>query len=141
MTSVTPLRPINNEELNLVHSEKFIKDINTSAKTIADAAEVFFLRLLPVSTLQQKLLLPLKWQTAGSILAAKQALEHGWSINLGGGFHHASGHEAQGFCYFADISLIMKVLWNTVNDKLKFMIIDLDAHQGLDLLNYIKKLI
>jgi histone deacetylase 11 len=130
LTFITPLRPINNEELNLIHSEKFIEDITTSAATIANAAEIFFLRFFPVSTLHEKLLLPLKWQTAGSILAAKEALEHGWSINIGGGFHHASAHKAEGFCFFADISLIMKILWNTVSDKLKFMIIDLDAHQG-----------
>jgi histone deacetylase 11 len=132
LTCITPLRPINNEELKLVHSEKFIEDINTSAKTIANAAEIYFLRFFWVSTLHEKLLLPLKWQTAGSILAAKEALEHGWSINIGGGFHHAYAYRAQGFCFFADISLIIKILWNTVNDKLKFMIIDLDAHQGFD---------
>jgi histone deacetylase 11 len=130
LTFISPLRPINNEELNLVHSEKFIKDIHTSATTIANAAEIFVLRFFPVSTLDGKILEPMKWQVAGSILAAKQALEHGWSINIGGGFHHASVHKAEGFCFFADISLIMKILWNTVNDKLKFMIIDLDAHQG-----------
>ncbi len=132
MTLISPLRPINNEELSLVHSEKFIQDIHTSAATIANAAEVPFLRFIPSSTLSEKLLLPIKWQTAGSVLAAKQALEHGWSINIGGGFHHSSAHKAEGFCFFADISLIMKILWNSVDDKLKFMIIDLDAHQGLN---------
>ncbi len=132
MTFITSLRPINNEELSLVHGEKFMQDIHTSATTIANAAEIFFLRFMPISILNDKLLLPLKWQTAGSILAAKEALEQGWSINIGGGFHHASAHQAQGFCLFADISLIMKILWNSVNDKLKFMIIDLDAHQGLN---------
>ncbi len=130
MTFITPLRPINNVELNLVHSEKFIKDIHNSAVTIANAAEMFFLRFFFASILDGKILEPMKWQTAGSILAAKKALEHGWSINIGGGFHHASAHKAEGFCFFADISLIMKILWNTVDDKLKYMIIDLDAHQG-----------
>ncbi len=132
MTFITPVRPINNEELNLIHGEKFTENINTSATTIANAAEIFVLRFFPVSTLHEKLLLPLKWQTAGSILVAKEALEHGWSINIGRGFHHAYAHKAEGFCFFADIILIMKILWKTVNGKLKFMIIDLDAHQGLN---------
>jgi histone deacetylase 11 len=135
LTSITPLRPINNEELSLIHTQKFIEDIHNSATTIANAAEIFILRFMSISTLNDKLLLPLKWQTAGSILAAKVALEQGWSINIGGGFHHASAHQAQGFCLFADISLIMKILWNSVNDKLKFMIIDLDAHQGFKFSN------
>ncbi len=132
MTSITPVRPINNEELSLIHTQKFIEDIHNSRSTIANAAEVFILRFMPISTLNHRLLLPLKWQTAGSILAAKEALQQGWSINIGGGFHHASKHKAQGFCLFADISLIIKILWNEVNDKLKFMIIDLDAHQGFN---------
>ncbi len=134
---ITPLRPVNNEELNLVHSEKFIKDIHRSAKTIANAAEIFFLRFFSVSTLDGKILEPMKWQTAGSILAAKQAFEHGWSINIGGGFHHASKHKAEGFCFFADISLIMKILWKKVDKNLKFMIIDLDAQQGLKKVLYL----
>ncbi|XP_054162088.1 histone deacetylase 11-like [Oppia nitens] len=72
----------------------------------------------------------MKWQTSGSILAAQLAIEHGWAINLGGGFHHASQLKAEGFCLLADISLIIKYLWKYRNPDLKFMIIDLDAHQG-----------
>ncbi|CAG2171372.1 unnamed protein product, partial [Oppiella nova] len=44
--------------------------------------------------------------------------------------HHSSRQSAQGFCVFADISLIMQYLWQHLDDSLKFMIIDLDAHQG-----------
>ncbi|UMM35370.1 hypothetical protein L5515_008026 [Caenorhabditis briggsae] len=29
-------------------------------------------------------------QAGGSVLAANLALKHGWAINVGGGFHHAS---------------------------------------------------
>lgn len=104
--------------------------MHTSKSFIANAAEIFLLRFLPISTLNEKLLLPFKWQTSGSILAASEALKIGWAINIGGGFHHASTHRAEGFCFIADISLIMKILWNTVDENLKFFIIDLDAYQG-----------
>jgi len=36
---------------------------------------------------------------------AVAALERGWAINVGGGFHHASGRRGGGFCIYADISL------------------------------------
>ena len=31
---------------------------------------------------------------------------------------------------FADITLIIRYLWREVNQSIKFMIIDCDAHQG-----------
>lgn len=49
---------------------------------------------------------------------------------MGGGFHHCSHDAASGFCLFADITLVIKFLWRFVSRDLRFMIIDLDAHQG-----------
>ena len=67
-----------------------------------------------------------------SILAAEKALcEYGWSINLSGGYHHASARKGGGFCIYADISLIIVNLMKKYSNKLKkIMILDLDAHQG-----------
>ena len=42
-------------------------------------------------------------------MSGKLAIEHGWSINIGGGFHHCSSTRGGGFCVFADISLLIKV--------------------------------
>lgn len=57
------------------------------------------------------------------------ALSHGWGINLGGGFHHATCNGGGGFCIYPDITLISHYMekWHGVN---KIMILDLDAHQG-----------
>ncbi|CAK5027523.1 unnamed protein product [Meloidogyne enterolobii] len=65
----------------------------------------------------------------GSILAAKLALQYGWAINIGGGFHHACSDTGGGFCVYADITLAIKILFEDGLIK-KAMIIDLDAHQG-----------
>ncbi|KAJ0172740.1 hypothetical protein K1T71_011879 [Dendrolimus kikuchii] len=68
-------------------------------------------------------------QTGGSILAGKLALERGWAINVGGGFHHCSADKGGGFCPYADITLLIKYL--VLNGKIQnAMIVDLDAHQG-----------
>jgi histone deacetylase 11 len=59
------------------------------------------------------------------------ALIKGWSVNLGGGFHHASYHDGQGFCVYADITLCVHHLRTFHGDRVKkVMIIDVDAHQA-----------
>ena len=114
----------------LVHSPEFIDNIHNSPRMIAEAAEVFLLRYLPIGYLKNNLLTPFKWHTSGSIVASYVALQQGAAVNIGGGFHHASSKYAQGFCLIADISLIMKYLWLKYDKSLKFLIVDLDAHQG-----------
>jgi histone deacetylase 11 len=62
-------------------------------------------------------------------LATRLALQRGFAINIGGGFHHASGRNGGGFCIYADITLAIKflLLQNLIGSA---MIVDLDAHQG-----------
>jgi hypothetical protein len=54
----------------------------------------------------------------GSILSAKLALERGWAVNVGGGFHHCSAEEGGGFCAYADITLCIQFafVWNYLCD-------------------------
>ena len=62
--------------------------------------------------------------------AGKLAVERGWAINIGGGFHHCSAEKGGGFCAYADITLTIKFLFDLMPEKVKkAMIIDLDAHQ------------
>lgn len=87
---------------------------------------------MPNHFVQRGYLLPLRYQTGGSILAGKLALERGWAINIGGGFHHCSANKGGGFCPYADISLLIHFLFNHYPECVKkVMIIDLDAHQVL----------
>jgi len=37
------------------------------------------------------------------------AYKRGWSINIGGGFHHCSSNFGGGFCAYADITLAIRV--------------------------------
>lgn len=41
-------------------------------------------------------------------MGAKMAMEVGWAINLGGGFHHASLNRGEGSHVYPDISLAIK---------------------------------
>lgn len=69
-----------------------------------------------------------RFQTGGTILAGKLALDRGWAINIGGGFHHCSAEKGGGFCAYADITLLIKFLFfhfpkkvrNKIQDKFSF---------------------
>uniref|UniRef100_A0A671TER1 Histone deacetylase 11-like n=1 Tax=Sinocyclocheilus anshuiensis TaxID=1608454 RepID=A0A671TER1_9TELE len=63
-------------------------------------------------------------------LAGKLAMDRGWAINVGGGFHHCSSDKGGGFCAYADITLAIKFLFERVEGVARATIIDLDAHQG-----------
>nr|XP_054750614.1 histone deacetylase 11-like [Lytechinus pictus] len=97
--------------------------------SVAGITEVPPVALLPNYIVQKKVLRPLRLQTGGSILAAKLAMERGWAINIGGGFHHCSSKQGGGFCAYADITLALRFLFHQGTIK-KAMILDLDAHQG-----------
>ncbi len=67
----------------------------------------------------------------GTRICACMALEHGWSINLSGGYHHASRRSGGGFCIYPDITFAVDHLRKWHYDRVKkVMIVDLDAHQG-----------
>lgn len=86
---------------------------------------------LPSEFLRYKLLNAMLLGTQGSLDASCLALAYGWGINLSGGYHHASRTKGQGFCIYADITLIVIFLRKWFPNKVKrVMIVDLDAHQG-----------
>uniref|UniRef100_A0A1I7U751 Hist_deacetyl domain-containing protein n=1 Tax=Caenorhabditis tropicalis TaxID=1561998 RepID=A0A1I7U751_9PELO len=68
-------------------------------------------------------------QSGGSVLAANLALKHGWAINVGGGFHHASHSNGGGFCFYADITMAIFDLFDK-KAITNAIVVDVDAHQG-----------
>ncbi len=114
--------------LLLAQTPAYLDSLNSSW-TLARITELGFLRFFPSNVTRNALLEPMMYQVGGSLLASTAALERGWAINLGGGFHHASADSGNGFCTYADISLIVKYLRQQGRIK-RAMIVDLDAHQG-----------
>jgi acetoin utilization deacetylase AcuC-like enzyme len=70
------------------------------------------------------------WLAAGgSILAARQALNDGVGINVGGGFHHAFPDHGEGFCMIHDVAVAIRRLQR--DGKIRnAMTVDCDVHQG-----------
>ena len=67
--------------------------------------------------------------TAGTVLAARLALEHGVACNTAGGSHHAHADGGAGFCVFNDVAVAIRVLQaDGLIDRA--LVVDLDVHQG-----------
>lgn len=66
---------------------------------------------------------------AGTVLAARLALEHGVACNTAGGSHHAFAGFGAGFCLFNDVAVASRVL---LAEGLvgRVLVVDLDVHQG-----------
>jgi len=65
----------------------------------------------------------------GTTLAARESLERGFGINLGGGFHHACDDHAEGFCYVNDIAVAIRALQHEGRVR-RAAVVDCDVHQG-----------
>ncbi len=123
----TPDR-VTDDELLDIHTKAYLDSLNNSA-TIALIAEIPILQFLPNFLLRWCLLDPMRYATGGTLMGAELALEHGFAINLSGGYHHAKSDQGGGFCFYADIPLAISNLRKR-KPNLSVMIIDLDAHQG-----------
>ncbi|RVE72433.1 hypothetical protein OJAV_G00042370 [Oryzias javanicus] len=126
---IVEAREAKEEDLLVVHTKRYLNKLKWSA-VVATITEIPPLLLLPNFLVQRKVLRPLRTQTGGTIMAGKLAVDRGWAINVGGGFHHCSGDRGGGFCAYADITLAIKFLFEKVEGISKATIIDLDAHQG-----------
>lgn len=67
--------------------------------------------------------------SAGTVLAARLALEHGVACNAAGGSHHARRAQGAGFCTFNDVGVAAGVLLAT-GEAARILVVDCDVHQG-----------
>jgi acetoin utilization deacetylase AcuC-like enzyme len=65
----------------------------------------------------------------GTIECALFAMDHGVSMNVAGGTHHAYAGHGEGFCVFNDFAIAARYLLDRQIVK-KILIVDLDVHQG-----------
>ncbi|XP_049427540.1 histone deacetylase 11 [Epinephelus fuscoguttatus] len=127
--NIVEAREATEEDLLVVHTKRYLNRLKWSL-AVATITEIPPLLFLPNFLVQRKVLRPLRTQTGGTIMAGKLAVDRGWAINVGGGFHHCSSDRGGGFCAYADITLTIKFLFDRVEGISRATIIDLDAHQG-----------
>jgi acetoin utilization deacetylase AcuC-like enzyme len=66
---------------------------------------------------------------AGTLLAARLALEHGLACNAAGGSHHADPAGGAGFCVFNDVGVAARALLDEGRAG-RILVLDADVHQG-----------
>jgi len=79
--------------------------------------------------LSDRLVRRVRLSSAGTLLAARLAMEHGVACNGAGGSHHAAHGAGSGYCVFNDVAVAAAAL---ISEGVigKALVIDLDVHQG-----------
>jgi acetoin utilization deacetylase AcuC-like enzyme len=114
--------PLDVSTLGLVHTPEYLAKLATSGLSAAE---------------QRRLGLPWSealWQrsrlaSAGTLLAARTALDQGLAANLAGGTHHAFADHGEGFCVLNDVAIAIRKL-QAEHALERAAIVDLDVHQG-----------
>jgi histone deacetylase 11 len=121
-------RPCTHRELSRVHSPDYLHSLKRR-RELARIFELWPIAYLPAWLVDWRVLGPMRWATGGTLLACRLALERGLAINLGGGYHHASGTSGGGFCIYADVPLGLALLHDEGRIR-SALVVDTDAHQG-----------
>ena len=114
--------PASDEDILRVHSQDYVYKLKTGSLTRAEVMRME----VPYSAE----LIEACWLAAGgSILAARRALEDGFSANIGGGFHHAYPDHGEGFCMIHDVAVAIRKMQADGAIE-RAMVVDTDVHQG-----------
>lgn len=121
--------------------ENFFQPEAASDAAILEVHDAEYLRKLESFDLDRKAVmavgLPLSDQlirrekilVGGTIRASEYALEHGISLNIAGGTHHAFSYKGEGFCLLNDQAIAARHLQREKGIG-QILIVDLDVHQG-----------
>ena len=110
------------DELQLAHDEAYVTAILTQTLDAKAARKIGF-EITPAIARRSSA------SVAGTILAARHALEQGAAVNLAGGSHHAGPEGGAGFCVFNDVGVAGKLLLDERSVQ-RVAVIDCDVHQG-----------
>ena len=129
---IEPSGPVSMEVVDEFLSS-VMRHLVRNANGIFQALEVPRIPFVSFSYLDRKILTPMRWGVAGTILGAKNALSDGgiyW--NLSGGYHHAFQQNMEGFCIYNDVGICYQQLVKKglLSPTDKILIIDTDAHHG-----------
>jgi acetoin utilization deacetylase AcuC-like enzyme len=123
------------ENILAVHSEKYVKDLLQLQLDKSAVRKMGF--PLSEGLVQRELSI-----VQGTIQNTQFAIQHGISMNIAGGTHHAYSSHGEGFCLLNDQAIAAKYLLKKykTNGQIaskarnwvvkKILIVDLDVHQG-----------
>lgn len=115
-------------QLALAHCPAYVRRIEIGDISASEQRDIGF----PWS----KAMVERSLRSVGATVAAvRSALQHGASVNLAGGTHHAKRDQGGGFCVFNDIAVAARVfqtdlIAQATRHSSKVLVVDLDVHQG-----------
>ena len=115
-------KKVSKEVLALTHNETYIQKVLEGTLSKKEERETGF-------THSKELVERELTFVGGTIKCCHYAIEHGVSMNIAGGTHHAFSNRGEGFCLFNDQAVAANYLIERKLAK-KVLIIDLDVHQG-----------
>jgi acetoin utilization deacetylase AcuC-like enzyme len=108
--------------LELVHTREYLQKLQTSSLSAVESRRLG----IPWS---EALWRRSRIASAGTLLAARNALDVGLAANLAGGTHHAFADHGEGFCVLNDVAIAVTKL-RAEGAIRRAAVIDLDVHQG-----------
>ncbi|HSM62414.1 MAG TPA: histone deacetylase [Gillisia sp.] len=105
-----------------VHSMEYVTDLLELSVESRAARKIGF--PLSKELIQRELII-----ADGTMKACDHALEHGVSMNIAGGTHHAYTGHGEAFCLLNDQAIAARYLQKKKGLK-KILVVDLDVHQG-----------
>ena len=108
--------------LSLAHAPSYVDQVISLNVPRAIEREIGF-------EVTERVSLRARLASAGTVLAARLALETGVACNAAGGSHHARRESGAGFCTFNDVAVAAQVLLAEGSID-RALVVDLDVHQG-----------
>jgi len=118
---VTP-EPIARAALICAHTPAYVEAVLGRTLDPAAVRRIGF-------ALTERVVLRAQLATAGTLLAARLALQEGLACNSAGGSHHARADQGAGFCVFNDVAVAASILLAEGLVQ-QILVVDLDVHHG-----------
>jgi len=114
--------PASWEELAAVHAPEYLDKIRYGTLSLHDQLTLE----LPFTT-------PLREASilccGGTTQTARNALDQGVAVHIGGGFHHAFREHGEGFCLLNDVAVALTTILDS-GEVSRGVVVDLDVHHG-----------
>lgn len=114
--------PASDEDVLRVHTPEYVDKLKNGTLTAMERMRME----LPYS---KEIVEAFYLAAGGSILAGRCALQDGFGVNIGGGFHHAYPDHGEGFCMIHDVAVAIRRLQADGAIR-RALVVDTDVHQG-----------
>ncbi len=114
--------PATTNQLQRAHSDDYLAKVENGRFSPAEIRQIG----LPWSP---ELVVRCQHSVGATIAACRLALQEGVAASLGGGTHHASRDEGQGFCIYNDTAIAARAMQAEGRVR-RVAVIDCDVHQG-----------